>query len=412
MLAALLLASAVSPRRPARAQGPQTWQVLVNNVSPEGENWSFNAFYPDHLQAHPGDTIVFTLAPNPNAFHTVTVAFQGLTPLEEWAGFGGGFAQPNPLRRDELQSTFLQDEVRGGPGMPLCGRAGADPCLINGHDPTVDAVNSGVLVNPPPGGGQGNTSFTITLAPSAPLGPFYVVSRVDGPSMTARIDVLPPNVPVQSAAVLQANARRQYNTDLAWLDSQDRTTNPAEESRPDGTKIWQAAAGGGSPNPRLSINEFAPAQLFVHVGDTVVWTNQSPSVVPHTVSGFAAGIGGTPPDQSPFQPVCVADDGTETLPPPGSFPFDIWNTCPLQEANNFTAFSLPSAPSGAPYTGGARTSGILLPQAYLDSPTGDGLPFVSSYAVTFPDAGIFAYVCAIHPGMEGVVVVLPPHRPF
>ncbi len=53
--------------------GAQTWHVLVNNVSPDGENWSFNTFYPDHLRVHPGDAIVFTLAPNPNAFHTVMV---------------------------------------------------------------------------------------------------------------------------------------------------------------------------------------------------------------------------------------------------------------------------------------------------------------------------------------------------
>jgi plastocyanin len=51
----------------------QTWHVLVNNVSPEGKNWSFNTFYPGSLQAHPGDTIVFTLAPNPQAFHTVQI---------------------------------------------------------------------------------------------------------------------------------------------------------------------------------------------------------------------------------------------------------------------------------------------------------------------------------------------------
>ena len=37
---------------------------------------------PDHLQAHPGDTIVFTLAPNPQAFHTVHVLTVGMTPLE------------------------------------------------------------------------------------------------------------------------------------------------------------------------------------------------------------------------------------------------------------------------------------------------------------------------------------------
>nr|MDQ3642288.1 hypothetical protein [Actinomycetota bacterium] len=53
--------------------GAQTWHVLVNNVSPDGENWSFNTFYPDYLQAHPGDTIVFTLAPNQTAYHAVQI---------------------------------------------------------------------------------------------------------------------------------------------------------------------------------------------------------------------------------------------------------------------------------------------------------------------------------------------------
>src|SRR5215213_1385185 len=61
--------------------GAQTWHVLVNNVSPDGENWSFNSFYPDHLRVHPGDAIVFTLAPNPNAFHTVHLLALGMTPL-------------------------------------------------------------------------------------------------------------------------------------------------------------------------------------------------------------------------------------------------------------------------------------------------------------------------------------------
>jgi plastocyanin len=406
------VASAVGPVHPARAQGPQTWQILVNNISPEGQNWSFNAFYPDQLQVHPGDTIVFTLAPNPLAFHTVTIPFERVTPLAVWSGFSGGFAAPNPLRRDTLQSTFFQGERRGGPDLPLCGRAGGGSCLIDGHDPATDSVSCGVLVNPPPQGGQGNTSCTITLAPEVPPGyAYYFTSLVDGPSMSGRIDVLPPNVPVQSAAVLQANAQRQYDADLAWLAGRDRVTNPPEESRPDGTKIWRAAAGRGSPNPQLSINAFAPAQIVVAAGDTVLWTHDSPSVVPHTVSGFVPSLGGMQPDQNPFQPVCVSDEGEETLPPPGSFPPDIWNTCPTDEANNFTAFSQPSAPSGAPYTDGARTSGILLNQAYLDSPTGDGLPFLSSYAVTFPNPGSYAYVCAIHQGMEGVVVVTPKPMP-
>jgi len=274
-------------------------------------------------------------------------------------------------------------------------------------------VNSGVLLNPPPGA-KGNTSFTVTLMPDLPLGAYYYMSLVDGPPMSGRLDVVAANVPVQSAAALLADARRQYEADLAWFASHDRITNPPEASNPDGTKTWRADAGMGSPDSRLSINEFNPAQMVVVAGDTVVWTNHSPWVVPHTVTGFITGPDGMQPnlyDLYPFQPLCVDPDGTEHLPPPGSFPPDIWNNCVGGEANNFTQFSQPSAPSGTPYTDGARTSGLLLNQEYLDSPSGDGLPFVSSYAVTFPNVGTYAYVCVLHPGMEGTVLVLPKPRP-
>ena len=34
--------------------GAQTWHVLVNNVSPDRENWSFNTFYPATCRRIPG----------------------------------------------------------------------------------------------------------------------------------------------------------------------------------------------------------------------------------------------------------------------------------------------------------------------------------------------------------------------
>jgi plastocyanin len=386
--------------------GAQTWHVLVNNVSPDGENWSFNSFYPDHLRVHPGDAIVFTLAPNPNAFHTVMVLNQDLTPLEMYEGFAGGFVKPlDPSQPDRLQSTYFST----GFGLPPCGRAGQDPCLVGPTGEVEFGVSSAVLVNPPPGSSQANTSFTVTVDPAAPLGPYIFTSLVDGPTMSGWVDVVAPDQPVQSGGELAAAAQRQYEADLAWLASHDRVTNPPEASNPDGTKTWQVAAGGGSPdNPRLSINEFSLAPKVVHAGDTVTWTNRSPGAVAHTVSGFASTPDAIPQDLSPYQPGCMTSSGDLQLPPPGSFPPDIWNTCPGAEVNNLTEASQPSAPSGDPYTEGERTSGILLPQEYLDSPIGDGLPYASSYSITFPNPGTYAYHCAIHPGMIGTVIVLPP----
>jgi plastocyanin len=415
--------------------GAQTWQVLVNNVSPEGENWSFSTFYPDHLQVHPGDTIIFTLAPNPQAFHTVHVLALGMTPLEFYSGFSGGFIQPDLTRPGGWQSTFFQNEANSP-----CGRAAQDPCLfVDNPDDISFGLNSGVLVNPPPGG-EGNTSFTVTFDPALRLGAYYVMSDADGPTMSGRIDVVAPDQPVQNVAELEATAQRQYEADLAWLAGYDRIDYPAEASNPDGTKTWQAHAGDGqvvtadsasmaesgsrgyapgtpqAPQAAqhktwLSINEFAPSQMVVIAGDTVTWTNHSPGAAAHTVSGFASVPDAIPQNRSPYQAGCMTSSGELRLPPAGSFPPDIWNTCPGSEVNNLTELSQPSAPSGDPYTAGERTSGILLNQEFLDSPIGDGLPYSSSYSLTFPNPGMYFYECTIHPGMTGAMVVLAKPMP-
>jgi plastocyanin len=387
--------------------GAQTWRVLVNNVSPEGENWSFNAFYPDHLRVHPGDSILFTLAPNQQAFHTVHLLALGMNPMEFYSGFSGGFIQPDLARPGEWQRTYFGFQA----GTP-CGRAGQHTCVsIDITDDISFGLASPVLVNAPPSGGEGNTSYVATVDAATRPGPYYVMSDVDGPTMIGRIDVVPPDQPVQTAGDLEAAAQRQYEADLAWLAGYDRIGYPAQASNPDGTKTWQVAAGlGGQNRPWLAINEFAPSRVVVIAGDTVTWTNGVPGVVPHTVSGFAS----TPdaiPDLDPFQPGCLTSSGEVQLPAAGSFPPDVWNTCPGAEVDNLTAASQPSAPSGAPYVDGDRTSGILLNQEYLDSPIGAGLPFTSSYSVTFPNAGTYFYECAIHAGMVGTVVVIPKPKP-
>jgi plastocyanin len=386
----------------------QTWHVLMNNVSPEGENWSFNAFYPDELQAHPGDTIVFTLAPNAQAFHTVQILAGWRTSTEFYQAFAGGFRQPDPTRFDQWQSTYFGVDPRSP-----CGRVGLDPCLLP-FFPQGDfafGINSGVLVNPPPGG-QGNTSFTVTLDPALPPGPYYMLSLVDGPTMSGRINLVAPDQPVQSQEALDVAAERQYQADLVTLAGLDQVTSPPEASNPDGTKTWQVSAGTSAPNkPWLSIDAFAPAQLVVTAGDTVTWTNNSPGAVAHTVSGFAT----TPdaiPDLNPYQAGCMTSSGDLQLPPSGSFPPDIWNSCVGAEVNNFTESSQPSAPSGDSYVDGPRTSGILLNEEYLNSPIGDGLPYASSYSVTFPNPGTYVYECAIHPGMVGTVIVVPKPMPL
>jgi plastocyanin len=231
--------------------------------------------------------------------------------------------------------------------------------------------------------------------------------------MSGLIDIVAPDQPVQSQKALDAAAELQYQADLVVLAGLDGVSGPSEASNPDGTKTWQVATGVSAENtPGLSINEFAPAKMVITAGDTVTWTNGGSGAVAHTVSGFGASPGAIPQDLSPYQPGCMTSSGEIQLPPVGALPTDIWNTCIGSEVNNFTEFSQPSAPSGDPYVDGSRTSGILLNEEYLNSPIGDGLPYGSSYSVTFPDAGTYHYHCAIHPGMEGTVIVIPKPMPL
>ena len=436
-LGVLMLAPLAQLTRPASAQdatpasdhlaatpvpGAQTWQVQVNNISPEGENWSFNTFYPDYLQVHPGDSIEFTVAPNQQAFHTVHLLALGMTPMEFYQGFSGGFIQPDLTTPGGWERTYFGFQA----GTP-CGRAGQHTCVsIDITDDISFGIASPVLVNAPPTGGEGNQSWLTTIDAKTRPGPYYFMSDVDGPTMLGRVDVVPFDQPVQPASELEARAARQYEADLSWLAGHDRIDYPVEMSNPDGTKVWQVSAGGGgrttaatttqtgqSPDNKswLSINEFAPADMVIIAGDTITWTNNGPGAVPHTVSGFASTPDAMPADLDPFQPGCLTSDGGTVLPEAGAFPPDIWNSCPGFEVNRLTAASQPSAPSGDPYVDGPRTSGILLNQQYLDSAIGAGAPFASSYSVTFDNPGTYVYECAIHPGMTGTVVVIPKPKP-
>lgn len=131
-------------------------------------------------------------------------------------------------------------------------------------------------------------------------------------------------------------------------------------------QAWKLLVGGGEQG--VSVNLFGPASVRAHVGDTIVWTN--PYSEPHTVTFDS----GTPlPNLEPLIP----------LPPDGKL-----------GANPLVAFPsfLGATP---PYTGtGFFHSGLL----------NRG----QTFSMTFATAGTFPYLCVIHPGMTGQVVVEQP----
>ncbi len=137
-------------------------------------------------------------------------------------------------------------------------------------------------------------------------------------------------------------------------------------------ETWQVQVGGDIPAESIAANAFFPGHLTINVGDTVNWVWRGF----HTVT-FNAG--------NPPLPLII----------PGPAPGELTLGPAL--------FNYPPgpAPSG-PYDGTQQISAGV--------PLEGGEEYTVS--LTFTRAGIFPYVCSVHPGMSGSVQVLPAGAPL
>jgi plastocyanin len=134
------------------------------------------------------------------------------------------------------------------------------------------------------------------------------------------------------------------------------------------TGTMSATAGG---RHYLSIVRFFPGNILVHAGDTVEWINTDPTE-PHTVT-----FGTEPGNPMALVNVTTQDDGA---------------------LHGTIASATDSVSSG--FLQAAPEDAVGRPQ----SPLGR-----TRLRVTFPHAGTYKYICALHDidGMIGKVVVLP-----
>jgi LPXTG-motif cell wall-anchored protein len=122
---------------------------------------------------------------------------------------------------------------------------------------------------------------------------------------------------------------------------------------------WRVTVGGESADHALQAQAFLPTQITIDQGDTVTWTTGAEFV--HTVTFLSGGAA----------PPVVAPEGNVVIQP--------------------AATAFPSG--GSSYDGsGFVNSGLL---------EGKG----KTFALTFSKAGTYGYLCLLHPGMAGQVVV-------
>lgn len=130
---------------------------------------------------------------------------------------------------------------------------------------------------------------------------------------------------------------------------------------------WKVAIGGETPDHRIQAQLFAPTTITINAGDTVTWTMAA--AFDHTVT-FVSGT--RPPD------LFIPENNRKMLFNP--------------------RVALPQGLNT--YTGkGEANSGALMGKD-------------KSYSLTFTKPGAYTYLCVLHPGMTGTVVVQPAGSPL
>jgi plastocyanin len=265
----LMLSLAVLVPPVAASGSPATYTVLVGYSEP-ARGVNIDAYFPDHLTVHVGDTVTFRQ--NTPEIHTVTF----LAP---------GQASPN-----------LE-----GPSFPVIDPQIYYPVVPAGgaYDGTSYA-NSGIMSTDPsyflPG--EQVTSFSLTFTKA---GNYQYYCIVHGMMMSGTVYVVDASVAIPPPGRVRSEAK----TTIAGLLQQvpgaiqaAEAAVPPPEHHGDGTTTYHVNVG--SMSGQIDLMSFFPSKLEVHPGDTVVWHL---TTVPHTVT-FLNG--------NPEPPLVVA----ATWPPP------------------------------------------------------------------------------------------------
>ena len=374
----------------AAAAAPVTPQFSISAdrsaAIPAGHNWSFNDFFPRTATITTGGTFQFT---NGGGFHTAT-----LLPAN-WSVAADN--DVNGIAAADIDDTALNPN---GTSKAVFNLAGVMPVPAQGcGTPDAPCVFDGTgVVNM---GGPNGALAPLVVTVTAPPGMYSFHCRVH-PLMVGTLNVVAAGAPgVTTEASADAAAATQAADDVAaGLAAETASSKAGQIKHSNGTTTWTLTVGTSDPAGHVAVLDMLPRKVTIKKGDTVVWRPRDRNE-PHTVTfpkAFAP----------PFVPLCEGSGGKDTpaiptVNPPRS-PFDFGcNGRPADEieltgGNSVTAITSPKTVSD---------SGIV---AYRTFAAGFDLPAMavrSSWQVTFAGAkaGTYTYVCAIHDGMAGTIVV-------
>jgi plastocyanin len=312
-----------------------------------------DAAFPSRIRVRVGDVVTFKA--NPGG----TVVFagpEGTPPL----------AIPVPgSKKGELMLNMATMAPTRQPG-----------AAIESYDGTRMVGSGSLSTEPQQPGAPVNNTFQVRF-PKAGAYPF---TGFEG-NQTGLVEVVPATESVPTQAQVDAEGKKELAALTAKLNAaRAQAKNYRREPGPNGSTIHYVKAGLVSANGlnydyRAQSYEFAPKQVTIKAGDTVVW--EAPAI--HTVTFLPK-----PPLPDFVLPRQTAKDA------------------PPQLVINPKLFLV------------AKPSGVYDPKQYYNSGfVGPAVPNGQAFALTFTRTGTYGYVCAIHTspdgrqGMVGTVIVKP-----
>jgi plastocyanin len=372
----------------------------------------FIRYFPDSIQVHPGDTVVFRQDWTGEA-HTVTFG----TRVDEMLGITQPlFAEYGHLPEDQVPPEVMQayfaaqcslpvlygceegpppeeSAAEAPPGEATEAHTGeidqtiAQPCLVEEgpvpddgepcptqelgpFDGTEAYFNSGFI------GFEldGENIFELKVSDSIAPGTYGFFCSVHGPFHSGTMEVVPSDQPIPSASEVNQQTREELN----------QVVEPFREVF-EGANQGQFVYGGeafsgnfsGLTDDRVDglLNEFIPETIEAAVGEPVTWLMFGP----HSISF----------DVPEYFPIYEKlEDGTvraneEVYLPAGGAP-------EIEEQDSLE----PIVVDGGTWDGsGFWSSGVLFSEAY------------TRYTLRFSTPGTYRYACLIHPPMVGTVSV-------
>jgi plastocyanin len=235
---------------------------------------------------------------------------------------------------------------------------------------------------------------------------FYYLALVGAAAITGVLLLSAAGMLSLSSAQLQGQGLEQQQQDQLQLLLGNFTSQNDTRT---------VAAGGGGPVS--VVTWFVPQNISISAGETVTWINPSLVSEPHTVS-FMKDPGYFANYESPY----LIANGTELTPAnpeeKNTEPLIIPSQTSTTDDTIIVANKRQASPVvidaqnnveylqlNANYTMSGDelyvNSGIIFPENAIPP----GAPPITSFGVTFENAGTYDYICEFHPWMVGSVIV-------